>query len=64
MKKELEERFKKLEESQMEFLLKAHEIMKSVLDNDKKKFMYEIRQEDVELIEDGKKYRTIRKIIE
>jgi hypothetical protein len=25
--------------------------------------MYEIRKEDVELIEDGKKYRAIRKII-
>lgn len=37
--------------------------MKSVLENDKKKFMYEIRQKDVELIEDGKKYRAIRKII-
>jgi len=29
----------------------------------KKKFMYEIQQEDVELIEDGKKLRKIRKII-
>ena len=39
----------------MDFLIKAHEIIKSVLDNDKRKFMYEIRQEDVNLIEDGKK---------
>ena len=61
--KELEDRILKNEKAQMEFLIKAHEIMKSVLDNDKRKFMYEIRQEDVELIEDGKKYRAIRKII-
>lgn len=61
--KELEDKISGMEIRQMEFLLKAHEIMKSVLDNDKRKFMYEIRQEDVELIEDGKKYRAIRKII-
>lgn len=60
---ELKDEINKIRKEQMEFLIKAHEIMKSVLDNDKKKFMYEIRQEDVELIEDGKKYRAIRKII-
>jgi len=38
-------------------------ILQSVEKNDKRKFMYEIQQEDVELIEDGKKLRKIRKII-
>jgi len=61
--KELEEKIDKIYDEQREFLIKAHEIIKSVLDNDKRKFMYEIRQEDVELIEDGKKFRAIRKII-
>ncbi|MEK6884770.1 MAG: hypothetical protein AABY22_34380 [Nanoarchaeota archaeon] len=61
--KELENKILKMEEAQMSFLLKAHEVMKSVLDNDKRKFMYEIRQEDIELIKDGEKYRAIRKII-
>ena len=61
--KELEEEVEVLKEKQTSFLIKAHEIMKTVLDNDKRKFMYEIRKEDVELIEDGKKFRAIRKII-
>lgn len=61
--RELREEIAKIRKEQMEFLIKANEVMKSVLDNDKRKFMYEIRKEDVELIEDGKKYRAIRKII-
>jgi uncharacterized protein YllA (UPF0747 family) len=61
--KEMKEEVAKIRQEQMEFILKAHEIIKSVLDNDKRKFMYEIRKEDVELVEDGKKYRAIRKII-
>ena len=60
---ELEKDIVKIKEQQVEFLIRAHEILKSVLDNDKRKFMYEIRQEDVELINDGKKFRAIRKII-
>ena len=60
---ELEKEIVKIKEQQVEFLIRAHEILKSVLDNDKRKFMYEIRQEDVELINDGKKFRAIRKII-
>jgi len=62
--RELREELYKMKKEQMNFLIKAHEIMKTVLDNDKRKFMYQIRQEDVELVEDGKKYREIRKIIE
>lgn len=68
--KKLEDRIERLEreiytyqERQVSFLNKAHEIMKTVTDNDKKKFMYEIMEEDIELIEDGKKYRAIIKII-
>ena len=56
-------KYPKYEKNKWIFLIKAHEIIKSVLDNDKRKFMYEIRQEDVNLIEDGKKYRAIRKIL-
>ena len=62
--KELKEEIAKIHKEQMDFLLEAHKIMQSVLDNDKRKFMYEIRREDIELIEDGKKYRAIRKIIQ
>ena len=61
--KDIENKISEMEKTQREFLIKAHEIIRSVLDNDKRKFMYEIRQEDVELVEDGKKYRAIRKII-
>ena len=62
--KELEAKIDKIYKEQFDFLFKANEIMKSVLDNDKRKFMYEIRSEDVEMIKDGKKYRAIRKIID
>jgi len=61
--KELREEIAKIRKEQMDFLIHAEKVLQSVLDNDKRKFMYEIRQEDVELIKDGHKYRAIRKII-
>jgi len=61
--KELREEIAQIRKEQMEFINHAGKMMQTVLDNDKRKFMYEIRKEDVELIEDGKKYRAIRKII-
>jgi len=61
--KKLEEEIDKIRKEQIDFLTEAHKIMQCVLDNDKRKFMYEIRKEDMKLIEDGKKYRAIRKII-
>jgi hypothetical protein len=61
--KELKEKVDKLEERQMDWLIHAEKVLQSVLDNDKRKFMYEIRQEDVEMMKDGEKYRAIRKII-
>jgi len=64
LRKEFEEKYRKLENRQMDFLLKAHEVIKSVQDNDKKKFVYAIREEEHELMLDGEKYREIRKIIE
>lgn len=62
--KELKEEIAKVRLEQMEFLIKANEIMKSVLDSSKSKFMYELREEEINLVEDGKKYRAIRKIID
>jgi len=62
--KEMEERLCKMEERNMNFLVKANEIMGRITDNDKKKFMYDLRQEDIELIEEGKKVKAIRKIVE
>jgi len=61
--KKLEEEIDKIRKEQVDFLTEAYKIMQCVLDNDKRKFMYEIRKEDIKLIEDGKKYRAIRKII-
>lgn len=60
---ELENKVSKFSHERAEFMEKVTSIMQSVLDNDKRKFMYELKQEDVELIEDGNKYRKIRKII-
>ena len=61
--KEMEERLWNMEERNMNFLVKANEIMGRITDNDKKKFMYDLMQEDIELIEEGKKVRAIRKIV-
>lgn len=61
--KELKAEISKIRQEQIDFIIRCNDIMKSVLDNDKRKFMYEVRQEDIDLIEDGKKYRAIRKII-
>jgi hypothetical protein len=59
----LESRMVALERRQMDFLVKAHEILKTIMDNDKRKFMYEIRQEEAELINEGRKIKAIRKIV-
>ena len=53
----------KVEQRQMDFLVKAHDILKTVMDNDKKKMMYELMEEDIELIEEGRKIKAIRKIL-
>ena len=60
---ELEQKIDKLEREQMDFLIHAQNVLNTVLDNDKRKFMYEIMEQDVELIEEGKKMKAIRKII-
>ncbi len=60
----LNKRIDVLEKRNMDFLIHAQEVLKTVLDNDKRKFMYEMRQKDVELIEEGKKIMAIRKIIQ
>jgi len=61
--KELEDKIEKIYEDQRSFIEYATRILQSVEKNDKARFMYEIKQEDVELIKDGEKYRAIRKII-
>ena len=60
---ELEAKIVKMDNEKAAFIERIASIMQSVLDNDKRKFMYEVQQQDVELMEDGKKYRRIRKII-
>ena len=62
--KEIREELNKMKKEQIDFLIHSNEIMKSVLDNDKRKFMYQTKEGEVELIQDGKKYRAIRKIID
>jgi hypothetical protein len=61
--KELEDRIKAFEESQLNFNNEIFKRIDVLMENDKAKFMYELRQEDLELIEDGKKIRKIRKIL-
>jgi hypothetical protein len=59
----IEERIAKIEHNQYDFLCKAHDVLATVLEHDKRKFMYELQQEDIELIAEGKKVKAIRKII-
>jgi hypothetical protein len=61
---ELRKEMGRMESRQTDFLIKAHEIMKTVTENDKKRFVYDLYEEDVELIKEGKKLQAIRKIIE
>ena len=61
---ELKQEIEKIKTQQYEFLEFAHKVISDIQDQSKKKFMYEIQQEDIELIEDGKKLRKIRKIID
>ena len=61
--REVEQRVEKIYAEQRQFLDYAIRVLQSVEKNDKARFMYELRQEDIELIEDGKKMRHIRKLI-
>lgn len=61
--KEIRSQIDRVEQRQMDFLVKAHDILKTVMDNDKKKMMYELMEEDIELIEEGRKIKGIRKIL-
>lgn len=61
--KELKERIRDIEQSQADFLMSASKTLTTVLDNDKRKFAYELQQQDMVLIEEGKKVQKIRKII-
>lgn len=62
--KELEKKLTEMEERQITFIQYQTEVMKKLTNESKAKFMYDIRREDVELMEDGRKLRKIRTIIE
>lgn len=65
-RKEIEEikrRLNALENRQYSFMKHASKVLRNLTEVSKKHVMYELREEDVELIKDGKKYRKIRKII-
>lgn len=59
----LERRISDLESRNMSFLSYAQKVLETIMDNDKRKFMYELQQEDVRLIRDGQKIESIRKIL-
>jgi len=61
--KELEKEIRSISDKQNEFLKFAHTIISDMQNQSKRAYMYELQQEDVELIEDGKKFRKIRKIL-
>ncbi len=61
--KELRTEIKKLYDDQRSFIEYSTRILETIQKNDKGRFMYELRQEDIELIEDGKTLRRVRKIL-
>ncbi len=52
-----------LEKANIEFLSYSKVVLNRVMESDKKKFMYQLQQQDVEMIEEGKKVVKIRKIL-
>lgn len=52
-----------LEKANIEFLSYSKVVLNRVMESDKKKFMYQLQQQDVEMIEEGKKLVKIRKIL-
>lgn len=52
-----------LERANIEFLSYSKVVLNRVKDSDKKKFMYQLQQQDIEMIEEGKKVVKIRKIL-
>jgi hypothetical protein len=65
-KKDIEDLRQKVEALDNNFFSLYQTVITAIHDlrhDSKQKFMYELREEDIELIEDGRKYRKIRKII-
>lgn len=52
-----------LEKANIEFLSYSKVVLSRVMESDKKKFMYQLQQQDIEMIEEGKKVTKIRKIL-
>jgi 3',5'-cyclic AMP phosphodiesterase CpdA len=61
--KKLEKEINDLRNQNIEFIKHANQILHDVLSQSKQKYMWELRQEEVDLIDDGHKYRKIRKIL-
>lgn len=60
---ELQEKINRADDTAIEIIKLAHEVMKTSRENDKKHYAWTVQQEEIELVRDGKKYREIIKII-
>ena len=60
----IQKRIDVMDRRQMEFMRYANETMSNLIKQGKKSYVWELREEEIELMKDGHKYRGIRKIIE
>lgn len=60
---ELEKEIKKMQDKQHDFMKNMLEIVTKIQSSSKKYFAWELRQEEIDCIEEGKKVKKIRKIL-
>ena len=62
--KQLENKIKELENGQVEFMKHIIGVLETIINSSKQKYVWELREEEVSDIIEGKKLKKIRKILE
>jgi len=60
---ELQEKLYKMEDRQLKYLSHISEIADSLQKQGKQQFVWDLREEEMELMKDGRKLRAVRKIV-
>lgn len=60
---DIEKKIIKLEERQVDFIKHIDTILNKLISESKGKYVWELRQQEIEMIEDGKNMKIIRKIL-
>ncbi len=61
--KRLEDEISRIKEEQFAFIKHFTKIIETINSQNRNKYMWELRQEELEMIEGGKKFNKIRKIL-